>query len=62
MNLNEGPIITQDCFTVRPQLPLKQIGAVSQKFEATTRLQAAKHYFDKRLDVRRGIVKEVGRK
>jgi formyltetrahydrofolate deformylase len=59
MNLDEGPIIAQDCFAVRPQMSLKQIVAAGQKLEATTLLKAVKLYLDKRLDVHWGIVKEV---
>ncbi|HOX55340.1 MAG TPA: formyltetrahydrofolate deformylase [Candidatus Paceibacterota bacterium] len=59
MNLDEGPIIAQDCFAVRPQMTLKQIVASGQQLEAATLLKAVKLYLDKRLDVYWGIVKEV---
>ena len=59
MNLDEGPIIAQDCFTVRPHMTLKQIVAAGQKLEAATLLKAVKLYLAKRLDVYWGIVKEV---
>jgi len=59
MNLDEGPIIAQDCFAVRPQMTLRQIVAAGQKIEATTLLKAVKLYLSKRLDVHWGIVKEV---
>jgi formyltetrahydrofolate deformylase len=59
MNLDEGPIIAQDCFAVRPQMTLKQIVAAGQKIEAATLLKAVKLYLAKRLDVYWGIVKEV---
>jgi formyltetrahydrofolate deformylase len=59
MNLDEGPIIAQDCFAVRPQMTLKQIVAAGQKIEAATLLKAVKLYLHKRLDVYWGIVKEV---
>ena len=59
MNLDEGPIIAQDCFAVRPQMTLKQIVAAGQKLEAATLLKAVKLYLDKRLDVYWGVVKEV---
>ncbi len=39
MNLDEGPIIAQDCFTVRPHMTLKQIVAAGQKLEAATLLK-----------------------
>jgi len=59
MNLDEGPIIAQDCFAVRPNMPLKEIVARGQELEATTLLKAIKLYLAKRLDVHWGIVKEV---
>lgn len=59
MNLDEGPIIAQDCFSVRPHMALKQIVAAGQKLEARTLVRAVKLYLDKRLDVFWGVVKEV---
>ncbi len=59
MNLDEGPIIAQDCFHVRPHASLKEIVATGQKLEAKTLLRAVKLYLDKRLDVYWGVVKEV---
>ncbi len=59
MNLDEGPIIAQACFPVRPEMTLKQIVAAGQRLEADTLLKAVKLYLDKRLDVYWGIVKEV---
>ncbi len=59
MNLDEGPIIAQDCFSVRPHMSLKQIVATGQRLEARTLVKAVKLYLDKRLDVYWGVVKEV---
>ncbi len=59
MNLDEGPIIAQDCFAVRPHMSLKDIVAAGQKIEAATLLKAVKLYLEKRLDVYWGVVKEV---
>jgi formyltetrahydrofolate deformylase len=59
MNLDEGPIIAQDCFAVRPHMTLKAIVAAGQKLEASTLLKAVKLYLEKRLDVYWGVVKEV---
>ncbi len=59
MHLDEGPIIAQDCFTIRPQWGLKEIVARGQQLEAATLLKAIKLYLNKRLDVYWGIVKEV---
>jgi len=59
MNLDEGPIIAQDCFRVRPHMSLKEIVAAGQNLEAKTLVKAVKLYLDKRLDVFWGVVKEV---
>jgi formyltetrahydrofolate deformylase len=59
MNLDEGPIIAQDCFAVRPRMSLKEIIAEGQKLEARTLVKAVKLYLDKRLDVYWGVVNEV---
>src|SRR6266850_146323 len=59
MNLDEGPIIAQDCFAVRPRTTLNQIIATGQQLEASTLLKAVILYLDKRLDVHWGVVKEV---
>jgi formyltetrahydrofolate deformylase len=59
MNLDEGPIIAQDCFHVRPHASLKEIVSTGQKLEAKTLLRAVKLYLNKRLDVYWGVVKEV---
>lgn len=59
MNLDEGPIIAQDCFRVRPHMGLKDIVAAGQKLEAVTLLRAVRLYLTKRLDVFWGVVKEV---
>ncbi len=59
MNLDEGPIIAQDCFRVPPHATLKGIMTAGQKLEARTLLKAVKLYLTKRLDVHWGVVKEV---
>jgi formyltetrahydrofolate deformylase len=59
MNLDEGPIIAQDCFRVRPHMSLKEIIAEGQKLEANTLVKAIKLYLDNRLDVYWGVVNEV---
>ena len=59
MHLDEGPIIAQGCFVVRPNMTLKEIVAAGQKLEAKTLVRAVRLYLDKRLDVFWGIVKEV---
>src|SRR5256885_16471675 len=40
MNLDEGPIIAQDCFFVKPGMTLSEIVAEGEKNEATTLFQA----------------------
>jgi formyltetrahydrofolate deformylase len=59
MDLDEGPIIAQDSFAVRPLMSLKQIITAGQRLEAKTLVRAVKLYLDKRLDVFWGVVKEV---
>jgi formyltetrahydrofolate deformylase len=59
MNLDEGPIIAQDCFHVDPRMTLKDIVKTGQALEAKTLLRAVKLYLTKRLDVYWGVVREV---
>ena len=59
MHLDEGPIIAQDSFRVRPHMNLKEIVARGQKLETKVLLKAVKLYLTKQLDVYWGIVKEV---
>jgi len=59
MHLDEGPIIAQAGFPVRPHMTLKEIVAAGQKLEAKVLVKAVKLYLTKRLDVYWGIVKEV---
>jgi formyltetrahydrofolate deformylase len=59
MHLDEGPIIAQDCFHVRPNMTMKEIIAEGQRIEASTLLRAVKLYLEKRLDVYWGVVKEI---
>jgi len=59
MNLDEGPIIAQDAFKVRPHMDLKEIVKQGQKLEASTLVKAIRLYLNKRLDVYWGVVKEV---
>ena len=59
MNLDEGPIIAQSCFGVRPGMTLREIVAAGQRLEANILLKAVRLYLDKRLDVFWGVVKEV---
>jgi formyltetrahydrofolate deformylase len=59
MHLDEGPIIAQESFSVRPSMSLAQIVAAGQKREARVLLRAVRLYLAKRLDVYWGIVKQV---
>jgi formyltetrahydrofolate deformylase len=59
MHLDEGPIIAQDSFLIRPNMTLKQIVEKGQKLEARVLLKAVKLYLAKRLDVYWGTVKQV---
>jgi formyltetrahydrofolate deformylase len=59
MHLDEGPIIAQGAFAVRPHMTLKDIVASGQMLEAKTLVRAVKLYLTKRLDVHWGVVKQV---
>lgn len=59
MHLDEGPIISQGSFNLRPGMSLKEIVAAGQKLEADVLLKAVRLYLSKRLDVHWGVVKEV---
>jgi formyltetrahydrofolate deformylase len=59
MHLDEGPIIAQGSFPVRPNMGLKEIIAAGQKLETKVLVKAVRLYLAKRLDVYWGIVKEV---
>ena len=59
MRLDEGPIIAQGSFEIKPGMTLKEIVARGQKLEAKVLVKAVKLYLGKHLDVYWGIVKEV---
>jgi formyltetrahydrofolate deformylase len=59
MHLDEGPIIAQGSFALRPGMTLKEIVAAGQQLEAAVLVKAVRLYLTKRLDVYWGIVKEV---
>jgi len=59
MHLDEGPIIAQGSFHLRPGMTLPEIIATGQKLEAQVLLKAVKRYLSKRLDVYWGTVNEV---
>jgi formyltetrahydrofolate deformylase len=59
MRLDEGPIIAQGSFQVRPGMAFKDLIARGQELEAAVLVKAVKLYLGKRLDVYWGVVKEV---
>jgi formyltetrahydrofolate deformylase len=59
MRLDEGPIIAQGSFPIRPGMSLKELTAAGQELEAKVLVKAVKLYLGKRLDVYWGVVKEV---
>jgi len=59
MHLDEGPIIAQDCFKVRPGMSLAEITASGRELEARVLLKAVKLFLARRLDVYWGICHEV---
>lgn len=59
MHLNEGPIISQESFKVRPNMTLKEIIARGQELESKALVSAVEIYLTKRLDVYWGTVKQV---
>jgi formyltetrahydrofolate deformylase len=59
MRLDEGPIIAQGSFQIRPGMAFKELIARGQQLEAGVLVKAVKLYLSKRLDVYWGVVKEV---
>jgi formyltetrahydrofolate deformylase len=59
MRLDEGPIIAQGSFPIRPGMDYPAIVAHGQQLEAKVLVKAVKLYLSKRLDVYWGVVREV---
>ena len=59
MHLDEGPIIAQESFRIKPGMTLKQIVAAGQKLESKALVNGIRLYLTKQLDVHWGVVKEV---
>ncbi len=59
MHLDEGPIIAQDCFRVKPRMTLEEVSAAGRQLEAKVLVRAIQLYLTKRLDVYWGVVREV---
>jgi formyltetrahydrofolate deformylase len=57
--LDEGPIIAQSSFQIRPGMAFKDILTRGRQLEAGVLVKAVKLYLSKRLDVYWGVVKEV---
>ena len=59
MHLDEGPIIAQESFAIKPTMTLKDVVATGQKLETRVLIRAVRLFLSKRLDVHWGTVKEV---
>jgi len=59
MHLDEGPIIAQAAFQVRPRMTLKEMIARGQALESKVLIRALRLYLAKKLDVHWGVVKEI---
>lgn len=59
MHLDEGPIIAQESFAVKPGMTLKDIVQAGQALESKVLVRALKLYLAKKLDVFWGVVKEL---
>ena len=59
MHLDEGPVIAQESFRIKPGMTLKQIVAAGQKLEAKVLVRAIRLFLSKQLDVYWGVVSQV---
>jgi formyltetrahydrofolate deformylase len=59
MRLDEGPIIAQGSFAVRPGWGLSDIVTAGRELETAVLVKAVRRYLSRRLDVFWGVVKEV---
>ena len=59
MHLDEGPIIAQESFRIKPGMTLKQIVATGQPLEARALVNGIRLYLTRQLDVHWGVVKQV---
>jgi formyltetrahydrofolate deformylase len=59
MRLDEGPIIAQGSFQVRPAMGLREIVEAGQRLETRVLLKAVKLYLARKLDVYWGVVRQV---
>ena len=58
MHLDEGPIIAQESFRIKPGMTLKQIVA-TDALEAKALVNGIRLYLTRQLDVHWGVVKQV---
>lgn len=59
VQLDEGPIIAQGSFAVKPSMKLKDLVQAGQKLEARVLVKAVQLYLSRKLDVYWGKVREV---
>ena len=59
MHLDEGPIIVQESFRIKPGMTLKQIVATGQPLEAKALVNAIRLYLTRQVDVHWGVVKQL---
>ena len=59
MHLDEGPVIAQESFSIKPGMTLKQIICAGQKIEAKVLVRAIRLFLSKQLDVYWGVVSQV---
>ncbi len=59
MHLDEGPIIAQESFRIKPGMTLGQIVAAGQKLEPKALVNGIRLYLTKQLDVHWGVVNQV---
>ncbi|MBC8245361.1 MAG: formyltetrahydrofolate deformylase [Verrucomicrobia bacterium] len=59
MHLDEGPIIAQESFRIKPGMTLRQIVAAGQPLEAKALVNGIRLYLTRQLDVHWGVVNQV---
>ena len=59
MHLDEGPVIAQESFSIKPGMTLKEIICAGQKIEAKVLVRAIRLFLSKQLDVYWGVVSQV---
>jgi len=59
MQLDEGPIIAQESFRIKPGMTLREIVEEGQKLEPKARVRGIRLFLTKQLDIHWGVVNEV---